>query len=408
MIPGYLYIKFNGVIAVQRTIHVFIFLGLIVLITGMFVLNNAPENDDSNVHEAKAVVLEIDDSDVIQSGISKIGYQLVTVKITEGQFKGLKVTATNQLQGKLELDSYYRPGDKMVVALMEEGGRIMDARTLEIYRQDWLLVLFGIFVFCLIIYAKVIGLKSLFSFIASLYVIWNFLIPGLLDGKNPLVIAALVLVLLSGLIIFSVAGFTRKGAAAFIGTMSGLLITIGITLFIGDKLAMNGMTSPFAETLLFSGHLDLNMKYIFYAAIIIGASGAAMDIAMDVAASMEEIKTQKPDINMQELVRSGFNVGRAVICTMTTTLLLAYSGGYLTLLMLFMEKNSSFIRMLNMKMVAAEIMRTLVGSIGLVLVAPITAIVAGWILSLSRQKSFSKASNVLSQGQGFKRWVKYK
>ena len=142
-----------------------------------------------------------------------------------------------------------------------------------------------------------------------------------------------------------------------------------------------GMTASYAQTLAFSGNLHLSMRDIFYAAIVIGASGAAMDIAMDVAASMQEVKDKKPDIAIMELIQSGFNVGRAVIGTMTTTLLLAYSGGYLTLLMLFVTKNSSFARILNLKIVAAEIMRTLIGSIGLVLVAPITAIVAGWILS---------------------------
>ena len=105
-----------------------------------------------------------------------------------------------------------------------------------------------------------------------------------------------------------------------------------------------------------------------------------MDIAMDIAASMDEIKNKKPEICPRELIKSGFTVGRHVIGTMATTLLLAYSGGFLTLLMIFKVKEPSLMRMLNMKIVAAEIMRTLVGSIGLVVVAPITAIVGGIII----------------------------
>ncbi|MCR4436078.1 MAG: YibE/F family protein [Clostridiales bacterium] len=107
---------------------------------------------------------------------------------------------------------------------------------------------------------------------------------------------------------------------------------------------------------------------------------------MDVAASLEELKIKKPDITFIELAQSGFRVGRTVIGTMTTTLLLAYSGGYLTLLMLFMTKNSSFIRIVNLKIVASEILRIVAGSMGLVLVAPLTAITAGWIFS----RSFAK------------------
>jgi uncharacterized membrane protein len=128
------------------------------------------------------------------------------------------------------------------------------------------------------------------------------------------------------------------------------------------------------------------MLEVFYAAIIIGASGAAMDIAMDVSASMKEIVEKKPEISEKELIKSGFNVGSAVIGTMTTTLLLAYSGGYLTLLMLFMTKNSSFLRIINLKIVSAEIMRTLIGSIGLVIVAPITALIAGNIYKFSKEQ----------------------
>ncbi len=139
------------------------------------------------------------------------------------------------------------------------------------------------------------------------------------------------------------------------------------------------------------GQTDLENLFepgdVIIAAIILGASGACMDIAMDIAAAMDEIKKKKPDIPPLELIQSGFVVGRHVIGTMATTLLLAYSGGYLTLLMLFQVKEPGILRMLNLKIVAAEIMRTLVGSIGLVLVAPITAIVGGIIIGgLMRRK----------------------
>ena len=378
----------------KKAITLCLFLGLIFLMVSILVMD---ENNGQveNVHEITAMVLETDNSNVIQSGISSIGYQFLEVEIMHGEYKGHIVTADNQLLGKLEIDSFFKPGDKIVAALLIENGEIAQAKALEIYRQDSLLLLFGFFVLCLIIYAGVIGLRALFSFLAALFIIWKFLIPGLLAGKEPLLLVFLVLTLLTALIMFSIAGFSKKGFAAFAGTMFGLFVTIMITIFFGEQFALNGMTSPFAETLLFSGHLDLNMQHIFYAAIIIGASGAAMDIAMDIAASMEEIKLKKPDINVYELIKSGFNVGRAVIGTMTTTLLLAYAGGYLSLLMLFTTQESSFIRIINLKIIAAEIMRTVVGSIGLVLVAPITAIIAGWILSTEIKSIFAAVPKMI-------------
>jgi uncharacterized membrane protein len=376
----------------MRKVKAMVILAIILMIMGLFI--NIHSKDEWGNLEVKAIVLDTDNSDMIQAGISKIGFQSLQVKILEGRYKGEKISASNNLLGKLDIDNYYKEGDKIVVALLEKNNQIISAKAIDLYRQNWELLLFGFFVLLLILYAGYTGVKALFSFIASLYLIWNFLIPGLLEGKNPLLLSSVILLLLSAIIIFAVAGFNRKGLAAFVGTISGLAITIGITVFFGNRLELMGMTSPFAETLLFSGHLDLDMKDIFYAAIVIGASGAAMDIAMDIAASMEEIKLKRPDIERGELIQSGFNVGRAVIGTMTTTLLLAYSGGYLTLLMLFMTKNSTFSRMLNFKMVSAEILRTLTGSIGLVLVAPITAFFAGWTYSIDIRAIFDKEKEI--------------
>lgn len=351
---------------------------LIFAVAGLFIL----ENNDENNNFIKAVVKETDNSDVMQSGIARMGSQELTLEILEGKYKGEEVVGYNNLLGQLDIDNFYQPGDKVIAVLREKDGQLIDAKAVDLYRYNWELILFGLFVLLLIIYAGIIGLRAIFSFIASLYVIWKFLIPGLLAGSNPLIISSYILILLTAIIIFSIAGFTKKGLAAFFGTVSGLLVTIGIAVFFGNKLGLLGMTLPYASTLLFSGNMGLNMRHIFYAAIVIGASGAAMDIAMDIAASMAEVKDKKPDINFRELVQSGFNVGREVIGTMTTTLLLAYSGGYISLLMLFMSQNTGFARIINYRMVAAEILRTVTGSIGLVLVAPITAIIAGWIYSL--------------------------
>ncbi|MDZ4991988.1 YibE/F family protein [Clostridium perfringens] len=358
----------------------------IILITlillGVLYLNNLNLWKNSNISEVKAKVLNVDNNGITQAGISKIGEQHLKVKILSGDFKGEEINATNFLSGKLEMDTYYEDEDTIVLALqVGNEGDIIGAKAMDLYRQGWQGLLFLMFIICLIFYAGYTGVKALFSFVASLFIIWEILIPMLLKGVNPLIISTIVLILLSAIIIFSVAGITKKGVSAFIGTISGLIVTIGITLFFGEKLNLNGMTQNFAETLIFSGYINIDMKHVFYAAVIIGAAGAAMDIAMDVSASMEEIKEKKPDINRKELIASGFNIGRSVIGTMSTTLLLAYSGGYLTLLMLFMSQNSSFTRIINLQMVSSEIMRTVVGSIGLVLVAPITAIVSGFMLT---------------------------
>ena len=336
---------------------------------------------DTMVYEVRGEIVHVDNEDMIQSGVANIGFQRLRVKILRGDFKGQTVDATNQLNGQMDLDNVYESEDRMVLAIQVKDGQINDAKAVDMYRQPWILGLFLAFVIFLLIYAGFIGLKALLSFVLSLTILWQVLVKGLLAGSNPMVLTVLTVVLLSAVIIFLVAGFTRKGLSAFLGTVAGLMVTLVLTLLFGEYVHLYGMTQPYVQQLIFSGYYDLDIRQIFYAAIILGASGAAMDIAMDIAASMDEIKQKKPEIQMTELIESGFTIGRHVIGTMATTLLLAYSGGYLTLLMLFQVKDSSFMRIMNLKIVAAEITRTLIGSIGLVMVAPITAIIAGFIIS---------------------------
>ncbi len=355
----------------------------ILMIAGILAVlqyeNNGPDLK-AGTHELRATVTAVNNEALVEMGTARIGGQHVTAILQEGEAKGQTVIGVNQLSGQPDIDEIFHPGDTILMAVRIVDGKPVEARAVNQYRQGWELALFGIFVVILLIYAKAIGLKALFSFITSFYIIWKFLIPELLGGGNPILLTVITLTLLTVVIITSVAGFSRVTAVATLGTLCGLLLALTLTLFFGEKLKLAGMTAPFATLLIFSGHYNLDMLDIFYSSVILGASGAAMDIAMDVAASMNEVLDKKPDISRRELIRSGFNVGRMVTGTMTTTLLLAYSGGYLTMLMVFVTKETSYTRMLNYKLVDAEIFRTLVGSVGLVMVAPITAMLAGFIL----------------------------
>jgi len=332
--------------------------------------------------EVTAQVLSADDSEVRSSALSHIGFQTLTIQVLDGAFKDQEITAINSLNGMVDLETLFQPGDRIIAALiLDEKGGIGYAKAVDLLRQNSLLYLFLVFVAALVLYAGVIGIKALISFVLTLFIIWEMLVRQILAGAPPLLTTAATLVLLSAIIIFMVAGLNRKGVTAFLGTVAGLFITLLATLYFGREAGLFGMTQPYVNNLIFSGYYTLDIRQIFYAAIILGASGAAMDIAMDIAAAMDEIRVKKPSITPAELIRSGFTVGRQVIGTMTTTLLLAYSGGYLTLLMIFQVKDPSFMRMINLKIVSAEIMRTLIGSTGLVMVAPITAVIGGLIIA---------------------------
>lgn len=293
--------------------------------------------------EVRAKVLAVDNTEVRSSGYSNIGYQELTIEILNGKHQGKIVSATNSLVGQSDLENLFSPGDVIIAAVILEAGDIDQVKAVDLYRQDTLLWLFLFFVLALLIYAGIIGIKAMISFILTVFIIWEMLVQRILNGHSPLITTTYTLLLLNAVIIFLVAGFNRKGLTAFIGTIFGLLVTLSVTIFFGSETGLFGLTQPYVNALIFSGYYHLDIRQIFYSAIILGASGASMDIAMDIAASMDEIKRKKPDISPAELIQSGFSVGRHVIGTMATTLLLAYSGGYLTLLMVFRIKEPSTI-----------------------------------------------------------------
>ncbi|MDC7240476.1 MAG: YibE/F family protein [Spirochaetales bacterium] len=351
--------------------------------------------------EIRGRVLEVDNSEVVVTGLAQIGHQILRVELLSGGYRGDVIDVSNLLMGKLDMDTFYSEGDRLYVVINPNPRPgTPQARAVEMIRTGWQGVLLLLFAAALILYAGKVGFRALLSFVISLVILFSILIPALLKGFPPLLITLLVVCLLAAVINYSVAGFNRRGTAALLGTLAGVASTVIISQVFGHLMKLYGYTSPYVESLLYSGHLDLNVRQVFYSSIIIGASGAAMDIAMEVSTSMAEILEKKPEICRSELIRSGAKIGKAVIGTMTTTLLLAYSGSYLTLLMLFQTLETSLVRVMNMKIVNAEILRTLSGSLTLVLVAPLTALIAGWLL-----KPSSGNGKLLCEGNEFEEAV---
>ena len=329
----------------------------------------------------KAEVIEADNSGLQKLGIITKGHQELKVRIMDGAFKGRTFEAGNQLQGRMDLDKVFRPGDKALVVLsLDAEGRVVFVHPQDHYRLGWELWLLVLFALLLVSYGGLTGLRALLSFVFAALMIWKVLVPGMLKGYDPLWLAVGVVAGLTASIIFLVAGPTRKGLTAFCGAMLGVLTSCLMAVFFTDALHLHGAVMPFAETLLYSGFPHLDLVRIYIAAVFLAASGAVMDLAMDVAASMDEVVAKKEGLTRLEALGSGLAVGRAVVGTMTTTLLLAYSGGYVTLLMAFMAQGIPLANMFNLIYVAAEVLKTLVGSFGLVTVAPFTALLGALIL----------------------------
>jgi uncharacterized membrane protein len=330
-------------------------------------------------HYERARILSVDNSDLRQSGLIRFGTQEMTVEILAGPYEGRTTVCSNPLQGKMEIDEIYADGDTILLEFSVQDDEISAAYSRGRYRIRIELALMGLFALLLMAVGGWTGVKALISFIFSALMLWKIMVPAFLKGHDPILMSLGAVAAMTAVIAFLVGGVTRKGLVTFTGAFLGLCLTCLLAILFSKGFRIHGAVRPFAETLLYSGYYDLNLTRIFLAGIFIAASGAVMDLAMDIAASLHEISEKKPEATPRELIASGMAVGRSVIGTMTTTLLLAYSGGYLTMMMLFMAQGVPLINIFNLQYVAAEVLNTIVGSFGLVTVAPFTAVVGGFI-----------------------------
>lgn len=329
---------------------------------------------------ARARVLAVDDTGIETAGLSEYGTQRLEAEILSGPFKGRKVRAENELRAQMDIDKKFAPGDVALVTVPEEGvkdGDVLVAR--DHWRLGWCAVLAAAFSVFLALFGGWTGVKALFSFVFSCVAVWKLLVPMCLRGWSGGWVSFAVVALLSAVIIWLVAGTTRKAAAAFLGAMLGIASSLVLAHLFSSLMHVDGATMPYAQALVNSGYSDLDLADLFCGAVILCSSGAVMDLAMDISAGVSEVARHSPGVSRAGLFASGMRIGRAVVGTMTTTLLLAYSGGYLTLLMVFAAQGTSPVAFMNSTLVSAELVKTLVGSFGMVLVAPFTALAAAWL-----------------------------
>ena len=331
--------------------------------------------------KVKAKVLSTDESTVRSSGLIRSGEQYCRLEILGGRFKGQQAKGVNMLSGSLESDKMYQAGDVALVVISYSGDEILSIIMSDHYRLDKELILALMFVALLICFAGKKGFRAVYSFVITILTIWKILVPAYLRGVNPIWCGILITVFLTVLIIFLVYGFDKKTIAASSGALLGVIVTCLIGCIFTDAFKIHGAVMSYSESLLYSGYQDLNLTRIFMSGIFIGASGAMMDLSVDITSAVNEVIQKKPGIGWKEAAHSGMNVGRAAMGTMTTTLLLAYSGGYIALLMTFMAQGTPIENILNYKYVSAEILDTIVGSFGLVTVAPFTALTSGVLLT---------------------------
>ena len=313
----------------------------------------------------------IDDPD--GSGF-EVRYQLVEVKITTGQFTGKVVEVENYIDVH---NMVVGEGYEVLLYLEEdEGGALASAFIMEIARDKYLVYLVIAFVLVLVIVGGLKGLKTVITLTITGIAVVKILLPLLLKGYSPILLSIGVCALISLITLLIVSGFNKKTWAAIAGTTGGVLVAGIVAWTIGSMANLTGLGNEEAQMLMFvPSEVQFDFRGLLFSGIILGALGAVMDVSMSVASAMSEIREHNSGIRPTSMIKSGMNVGKDMMGTMSNTLILAYVGGSLHLMLLFLAYDVPFSEIINRDMIASEVVRALAGSIGLISAIPITAVV---------------------------------
>ena len=335
------------------------------------------EQKDDKVIEATAKVIKASEEKVVDNGGMMDYVQDVTVRILDGNYEAEELEATYNLSYDIEgkIKGYpLEEGDKVQVQITENGDSLT-VSVVDYVRNTYLLIMFIVFLISVFIIGGVQGLKAIAGLLVTIFAVYFMLIKGIFNGLDPIwtSIGTCMFIIVTTFII--IGGFSKKIMTAAIGTLGGVILAGIVATIFNVMCRMSGAGEDAIQLSISMTTMTFNFKDLLFAGIIVSALGACMDVGMSIASSLDEIKSKNSTITYKELFKSGMNIGRDVIGTMTNTLILAYVGGSITLILLFLACNINFVDIVNKETIAQEIISAISGSMGVVWTVPITSFV---------------------------------
>ncbi|MBT2397537.1 YibE/F family protein [Streptomyces sp. ISL-100] len=321
-----------------------------------------------------------------------------TIEVTSGKDKGRTFTEIVQPDAPRQLNE----GQGVVVAYAPDAPRDLQYSVTDVDRAIPMSLLAGIFALAVIVVGRMKGLMALIALAVSFAILTLFILPAILQGSNPLIVAVVGASAIMLIALYACHGLTARTSVAVVGTLISLLL-IGLlgSLFIGWAY-LSGNTDD--NTGLIHGlYPDIDMSGLLLAGVIIGSLGVLDDVTVTQTSAVWELHQADPSMGPRALYRAGIRIGRDHIASVVNTLVLAYAGAALPLLLLFSIAQSSVGTVANSELVAEEIVRTLVGSIGLVASVPVTTALAALVVSADRPASGADASPARGSGGGGRR-----
>ncbi len=362
---------------------------LLFAVSYWFVHSQLKENRVQQVQKssyAKAEVLELMSEnttvDEEYEGVIR-GSQEISIRITSGEHKGEIRELTNYMSALYNIDC--QPGTKVIVRFdaREDG-----SYNVAIYNYDREVVLIGAIVIFMLLLCVIGGKKGFMSLVSlgyTLLMLFFVLIPALYYGA-PMLPTTIGIIIMTNLICFGlIDGVNRKTISGFLGTSAGVLFAGLFAYVMGKAAHITGFQTTEAESLLLECYdFGLKITDIFTAGILISALGAVMDVAMSIASAIHELTAINPELTVKELFRSGMNIGRDAMGTMSNTLILAFVGSSLSTLIMIYSYQLPLTQLWSTDLVAREVIQGISGSVGIIMTVPLVALFAAVIMKWKR------------------------
>jgi uncharacterized membrane protein len=339
---------------------------------------------------------------VLEEGTVELGegssqpYQRLLVHVEGGSLAGQEIEVDEGTVNIISQERLFHPGDKVYLerAVGPDGDRFYIS---DFVRVRPLLLIVGLFVTLVVLVGRGKGLRSLGGTLFSLVVIFAFIVPQIVAGRDPVLVSitgSIVLLTVSNYLIY---GWNYRAHAAVVGMVLSLVLT-GLLAWLSVGWArLTGLTVDESSYLVLELGPEINVQGLLLGGIIIGSMGALDDVCVGQVSVVFELIDTDPGMGWKMLFRRAFNVGRDHIAAMVNTLVLAYAGAAMPLMLAFTIYQEPLWRRINREPIAEEIVRTMVGSIGLVLAAPITSLIASLLAHWVHQRNGAQTEGELAQ-----------
>jgi len=364
--------------------HVWLSLGIVIVtvIAGLLLFDpqrppSAEAGGETETLEGRVTQVLAEERSQAEEGGETGFIQTLLVEITRGAGRGEQIEIRNGEQTVLLAENRARPGDRVLIDRTRDPDGVDVYTVNDFIRWPALLTLALMFGLATVLVGGWVGLRALVSMGFSVLIIAFFIVPGILAGHDPLIICVLGAAALMTATLYLTYGWTWKTHAALMALGISLLITSLLSAFFVSWARLSGYGSESAMFLRLSVGIQIDMRGVLLGSIVLGALGVLDDVTTNQASVVFQLKRAAPDLGWFDLFRHSMVVGRDHIAAVVNTLLLAYVGASLTLLLLVAAQDVPLDHMINQAFVAEEVVRTLAGSLGLVLATPITSLIAG-------------------------------